>query len=380
MSRLRHNPSPARDTRVAVATERVGAGVRVQAVGPDQRLHVGVGADGLAALARAAGCANGDLGSGATAVVNGGATVAALASVATSYADPARCDRVDVLAGSALAGWWVERAAHPGSSAVADVLAISRQRFMVGTVPGQDSAAVWRRIFGAQDGVAGLLRWHGGVTCGPVLPGLDMLRDDDDWLLERYQEAVKEGRSWDVPETLGLAAMRLRSRCDAADIYDAALLSDPLWRARGVHTGHVCTGRVVVGAGSAGNRVTVAAGRLDTRLRSGSAVIGWVGEPASARPGAEARFSGEVVTTEVESGVLHVTIGGLKRADYRPAACETVTVLPAPPSESTIRSNRVVVSRLYRQKYSWLSQGSTPVAVRRDVPLAVIIAAADNDE
>ena len=121
----------------------------------------------------------------------------------------------------------------------------------------------------------------------------------------------------------------MASRCDAADLYDAALLADPLWRARGVHTGFVCHGEAVTGAGQHANRVTVRAERLDTRLKAGTAVIGWPGEPMTAMPDAENRFSGEVFATAVEDGALTVTIGGLRKTGYRPAAGETLTVIPA---------------------------------------------------
>ena len=377
--RLLHNPAPSRDVKVAVAAQRTGPVVHVQAVGPDGRIRSGTGAEGLAALARAAGCVDGDLGTGATALVDTPATMRALEGLARSYADPARCGDRDVTAGSALAGWWVERAAHPGTSAVTDVLGATRARFMLGVTPGEDHAGMWRAALKVPNGVGGLHIWHHAVTGGLLLPGLDAVREDDDWQWEAAQEAVGEQRSWDRPETLHLAAARLMSRCDAADLYDAALLADPLWRARGVHTGFVCHGQVVTGAGQAGNRVTVRADRLDTRLKAGTAVTGWQGEPMTAMPDAENRFSGEVFGTAVgEDGALTVTIGGLRKTGYRPTAGETVTVMPAPPSVSTIRSRRTAVSRLYRRRFSWLSQGSTPTASRRPVPLAVMIAAADD--
>lgn len=378
--RLLHNPAPGRDVVVAVGARRTGPVVHVQAVGPDGRVHKGSGAAGLAALARAAGCVGGDLGAGATALVDSAATMRALAGLATSYADPARCGDVAVRVGSALAGWWVERAAHPGTTAVTNVLAATRQRFMLGVAPGADHPAVWRRALGVPAGLAGVHTWHRVVTAGPVLPGLESLREDDDWHLGHHQEAVTEGRSWDRPETLQLAAARLASRCDAADLYAAALLADPLWRARGVHNGYVLTGAVVTGAGAAGNRVVVAAPRLDTRLKTGAAVIGWPGGPMGDMPAAgENRFSGEVYGTAVRDGVLLVTIGGLGRTGYRAGAGEAVTVIPAPPSVSTIRSRRMAVSRLYRRRFSWLSQGSTPATTRRPIPLAVMIAAADDE-
>ncbi len=377
--RLLHNPAPARDVTVAIGARRTGPVVHVQAVGTDGRTYTGTGADGLAALARAAGCAGGDLGTGATALVDTPATLRALAGLARSHADPAQCTHVDVTAGSALAGWWVERAAHPGTSAVTDVLGTSRARFMLGVVPGEDHAGTWRAAFGVPKGLGGLHVWQRAVTGGPVLPGLDALREDDDWQLQAAQDALRDGRSWDRSETLHIAAARLASRCDAADLYDAALLSDPLWRARGVHTGFVCHGEAVTGAGQQANRVTVRADRLDTRLKAGSAVTGWPGAPMTRIPDAENRFSGEVFATAVgEDGALTVTIGGLRKTGYRPAAGEMVTVIPAPPSVSTIRSRRSAVARLYRRRFSWLSQGATPTASRRPVPLAVMIAAADD--
>ena len=378
--RLLHNPAPGRDVAVAVAARRTGSVVHVQAVGPDGRVESGSGPAGLAALARAAGCVGSTLGSGPTALVDSAATMRALAGLASSYADPARCGNGAVAAGSALAGWWVERAAHPGTSAVTDVLAATRQRFMIGVAPGADHAALWRRALGIPAGLAGLHTWHRVVTAGPVLAGLESLREDDDWHFAHHQEAVTEQRSWDRPETLQLASARLASRCDAADLYAAALLTDPLWRARGVHNGYVCAGDVVIGSGAAGNRVVVAAQRLDTRLKTGAAVIGWPGDPMADMPEAAAnRFSGEVYATAVRDGALLVTIGGLGRTGYRPGAGERVTVIPAPPSVSTIRSRRSAVSRLYRRRFSWLSQGSTPATTRRPIPLAVMIAAADEE-
>lgn len=378
--RLLHNPAPARDVKVAVAARRTGPVVHVQAVGPDGRTHTGTGPEGLAAITRAAACSGGDLGGGPTALIDTSATLRALAGLACNYAAPARCAGIDVAAGAALAGWWVERAAHPGTSAVTNVLAVARQRFMLGVAPGQDHAGVWRATLKVPNGVGGLHIWHSAVTGGSLLPGLDALREDDDWQLEGAQDAVREQRSWDRPETLHIAAARLASRCDAADLYDAALLADPLWRARGVHTGFVCHGDAVTGAGAQGNRVTVRAERLDTRLKAGTSVIGWPGEPMTAMPDVENRFGGEVFATAVEDGALIVTIGGLRKTGYRPAAGEKVTIIPAPPSVSVIRSRRTAVARLYRRRFSWLSQGATPTAARRPVPLAVMIAAADETD
>lgn len=293
--RLLHNPAPPRAVRVAVMARLRGRGCRVWALGPDGGVETGSGAEGLAALARAAEVAGGDLRGGPSALIEGPATLRVLGTLAAAHADPARCRNMAVAAGSSLVGWWVERAAHPGTSAVVDLVAVSRQRMMLGTVPGSDDAPMWREALGVPDGLAGLPAWCRAVTAGPTLPGLEQTREDDDWLLGVHQDALSKRRGWDVPESLYVAAVRLQSRCDAAELYEAALLGDPLWRARAVHTGHVCHGVAVTGVKDAAGRVIMRSRRLDTRLKAGVPLLGWPGEPderKAARHGAFHRRSG----------------------------------------------------------------------------------------
>lgn len=185
--RLLHNPCPVRAVQVAVCARRVGRVVRVEAVGPSGRRETGSGPAGLSALARAAGVADGNLGDGPTAIIDGHATLCALDALACSYADPGRSAGIDVAAGSALAGWWVERAAHPGTTAVCDVLAASRQRYVLGVPAGADTALLWRKTFGVPSGVAGMLDWQRAIGSGAMLEGLTMQRQDDDWLLGQYR-------------------------------------------------------------------------------------------------------------------------------------------------------------------------------------------------
>jgi hypothetical protein len=379
--RLLHTTVPTRTARVAVWARVRGRGCTVWALGTDGAVETGSGADALAALARAAGCAGGDLGEGATALIDRPATLRVLEKLATAHADPTACRSVAVAAGSALAGWWVERAAHPGSGAVVDLLAVTRQQLMLGTVPGDDDAQAWRAALGVPQAIAGLHAWWRTISALPTLPGLESIGEGDDWLLGVHQDALTNRRSWNVPESLFLAAMRLQSRCDAADVHAAALLDDPLWRLRGVHTGYVCHGDVVVGAHHDQGRVVVRSQRLDTRLKAGVAVIGWPGDPMHEKPSATDRFVGEVVSTAVnDDSELEVTIGGLRRTGYKPGAGETLTVIAAPPNPSTIRSHKRVKARLYKRRFSWLSQGVKPVPTRRDVPLDVLVAAADEPE
>lgn len=379
VARMVYSPVATRPCRVAIAARRAGRQVSVEIATATGRVYKGSGQAALTAIRNAANEANGGLWTGATALVDSAETLHALGALASRFTDPARCSDSTVAEGAALAGWWVERAEHPGTSAVVNLVAASRQRFVLGVAPGEDSAALWRSALAVPNGLAGLHQWCNTITQGQPLPGLSAISDDDNWLLGVYREAVCAGRAWDGRESLRLAAARLASRCDAADVYTAALLFDPLVRAREVHNGFVCHGEVVVGSTQQGRRIQVRAPRLDTRLKEGSAVIGWPGDPMSATPGLSHRFSGEVLATSVADGELVVSLGGLTRTDYLPAAGERVTVIPAPPSVSLIRMRRTSVASLYRQRFSWLSQGATPQAARRSVPLAVLIAAADEE-
>lgn len=382
-ARLVYSPVTPRPNRVAIEAKPAGRGrVAVLACGPDRKVHSGIDAAGLAAIAAATGAVNGDIGAGATAVV-APATLGVLAPLATRYAAPASGVGIDVRAGSALVGWWAERSDHPGTSAVVDILALSRQRYIAGVAPGADLALWWQEKLGVGGSLPGMLDWLDRVSTGPALPTLTApacpIRSDDDWLLARHRDSILNGHSWDSRESLHLAAARLASRCDAADIYAAALFDDPLWRARGVHTGFVCHGEVVAGSTSQGRRVMVKSRRMDTRLKPGSAVLGWSGPPMGPKGALSNQFRGDVFATSVHHGGLLLTVGGLGRTDYLPAAGETVTIIAAPPSASLIRSRRQAVAGLYRQRFSWLSQGTAPTTARRAVPLAVLIAAAETE-
>lgn len=137
----------------------------------------GKGVRVLRALA-AAGARMDTTGEAVQVVIPDGATLAVLAGITRSNAthkDDA------VRAASAVVGWWVDRSGYPGTGAVIDLLAHSRQRYITGAVPARERhASFWRAAFGVRDGIAGLIGWAArGSARGEMLAALTTIREDD---------------------------------------------------------------------------------------------------------------------------------------------------------------------------------------------------------
>lgn len=155
------------------------------------------------------------------------------------------------------------------------------------------------------DDLPGLLTVHELLSTGTPLPWLRTLAEDDLYAYSTAQTEHGDGFDWRRPDTPGRAALGLRARCDAADLFAAALLADPLYRLRATHTGHVLTGTADP-LGDRLKRTRLTCTRLDSRLRPGTAVTGWVGEPERVT----ATFSATVTGAEVEKGQLVLTLSG----------------------------------------------------------------------
>ena len=301
-------------------------------------------------------------------------TVAALLTLARAHAhhpDP------QVAGGAAMVAWWADRADHPGTSAVVNLVAASSARYVLGTTPeAERSATPWRQWFGiCDDSVIGLHEWAATIGGGPLLAPI---HEDDRYSWDRALSAATAGHDWSRPDNTASAAMGLRTRCDAADVKAAALLDDPLWRQRAVHTGHVAVGVASVTPPPTGTRrrgvsLSVTCERLDSRLRLGSEATGWMGSPADTP---FERFCAEVTSAHVVEGKLVLGLGPV--GAHAPAPGARVCVMPRSPSPQTMRAGRGRYWRLYRARRSWLSTGHTPVAARREVPLDVLIAGAED--
>ncbi len=292
-----------------------------------------------------------------------------IARSAARHTDPA------VRSASAMVGWWVDRSGYPGTNAVVNLLSHTRQRFITGSVPHRErDAAYWRNeVFFVAGGVTGTVEWAERISTGDGLAMLASIREDDSYSYNSACERFGKGWSWTAAEPAPIAAMGLRGRCDTADLWEAALRSDRLWRHRAVHTGHVTGGEVTFASRTV---FTIACPRMGSRLRAGSAVVGWVG-------GVDAydratQFQGDVQSAEASKGSLLLTISRVPVAE-RPGPGYWVTLMPAPPSSRIVSVGRSRYRQLLFKGDSWIAAGKSPGVRRRDVPLDVLCAAAETE-
>ena len=296
------------------------------------------------------------------------ATLPAL--LALARADGLDGDRADA---AAHIGWWSDRADFPGSTGVVPVLRACRERWVTGAAPaGETSPRTWRawlRVPGS--GGPAMLGMLARVQAGVPLPLLSWIEEDTagSWQLAKADWAA--GADWRQPDSIARSAAGLRARNDAADLYAAALLRDPLYRRRAVHTGHVVTGTAHI-PDPKEKTIIVACDRPDGRLRETEDVTFWAGDLA-ARPDKVLR--GTVTATVITGRTLILTMSCSSRS--RPEDGARVTVHAADPIPSSMRSLRQRADRLY-PKTSWLATGGQPRHARRDVPLGVMIAGADD--
>lgn len=366
VARLAHAPVVAAHRPVAVRARRDGDQVSVTAaaVGVASTLATGpaaldlLGALGVTLAADTA----------ATLVTDDPATLPLLYRLARTAQPDTDHDAV-----AAHIAWWRDRADFPGGRAVVETLDACRTRWLLGTAPDAERApATWRRWLAVvDDSVTGLLDLHELLSDGEPLQWLDVLADDDEYAYGQAQTDHGDGYDWRRPDTTSRAALGLRSRCDASDLHAAALLTDPIYRRRAVHTGHVVTGTAHPLRDKL-RRVEVTAARLDARIRPGNDVHGWSGPPASNGPA----FSATIASASVHAGRLVLTLSGTTGTGA-PSDGATVTLMPQPPSISRQRQGRRTYRALYSARRSWLTTGRTPTATRRPVPLDVLVAGAE---
>ncbi|GAA4757893.1 hypothetical protein GCM10023328_47170 [Modestobacter marinus] len=362
--RLLHAPLPPLTDPVAVRARAARGRLTVTAATPGQPPATAEGEDALALLR--------DLGvvmnavEPPTLVTDDPMTLPLLLTAARTTAPEG--ELADV---AAAIGWWADRDDFPGGVAVVHLPAACRRAWTTGTVPEDErDPGIWRTWLDVDDeGPVGMLAVLDRLTTGPTLPLLDVLAEDDTYSWGKAQSEHAQGWNWRTPDTTSRAATGLRARCDAADLFAAALLADPLHRQRAVHTGHVVTGTASAGETKRQGRITCA--RLDARLRTGNAVTGWTGPPSDT---AAERFTATVAGTEVAAGRLVLTLTGYSG----PTGGEPVTLAPTAPNPRTMRQGRSRYRRLYATRTSWLTTGRTPTPVRRDVPLELLVAGAED--
>jgi hypothetical protein len=283
---------------------------------------------------------------------------------------------------AAVIGWWSQRADHPGTGAVLNVTVACSDRWVLGVPPDDEhQSAVWRTWFGITDtGPRGLLELAAIVSAGQTLPGLETFTEDDQRSWESFTTRLADPKaSWDwrMRDNRREAALGLATRCDAAELYESLRLGDPLVATRESFSGTVVTG--IVTAVSARTRIEVTLDYLACRLRENAAVEGCPGYPRDV-PAANGStwLHGRVAATRVTADErLVVTITD---AVVRPGPAhigQRVTLRPRSVDPRQQRSGRHELHRRYAARRSWLSGGSPPVPRRRDVPLDVVVAAAE---
>ena len=370
VSRMQGRPFGNVSDPIAVRAVRVDGTVRADVATRGQRGRTVHGDAGVLCALGAAGASI--TRQRCTLVTDDAVTLAVLADVAARH--PANGRYGDVAAHVA---WWSDRADFPGTSAVVNVVDACRLRWMPPDVPeGDHSAAVWRRWLSVGDAsVAGLLALLDRlVASGGPLGYLDRIAEDDQHVWDELRGAYPAGIGIGGHESIARSAVALQARCDAAEMWQAALLADPLWRRRAVHTGDVVEGIAVHTADA--NTIEVACRRGDARLRADSRV--WVGA-GDVRTEQVQLGAGTVLGSDMVAGVLRLRVHVVRR-DSTVADGGPVTLTPVMLANlNALATNRKRLTRLYAN-HGWLPAGFTPTPHRRDVPLDVVVAAADPDD
>jgi len=359
---------------VAVALTGTGDGMLVRAT-DGTRMTTGTGSGALSALAEL-GVSIGP--EHRTLVIPDRDALSRLVELARAT-DPASSSA----AAAAVVGWWSQRADHPGTGAVLNVTVACSARWVLGVPPGDERhLPVWRTWLGVADaGPHGLLELAAVASAGQTLSGLDTFAEDDQHSWGYFATRLSDPKtSWDWRrrDNRREAALGLATRCDAAELYDSLRLGDPLVATRESFSGTVVSG--VVSAASARGLIEVTLDHLACRLRENAAIEGSPGYPRDV-PAGNGRgpwLHGRVASTRVTTDErLVVTITD---AVVRPGPAwigQRVTLRPRSVDPRQQRSGRQELHRRYAARRSWLSGGSAPAPRRRDVPLDVVVAAAE---
>jgi hypothetical protein len=358
-----------------VAVMVSGSGDRLLVRAADaSRVTTASGQDGLSALAELGVSVGADF---RTLVVPDRDTLSRLLELAHAT-DPASA----VAAPAPVVGWWSERADHPGSGAVLNVTAACAARWVLGVPPCEErQPAVWQQWLGVADhGPRGLLEVAEAASVGATLPGLEAFAEDDRASRDAFAARLSDPNSrwdWRRRDSRREAALGLATRCDAAELWESLRLGDPLVATRESFGGTVVTGNIT--ALPARTVLEITLDQLACRLREQTAVEGFPGYPRDLPPAAASAplLRGRVTATRVmPSERLVVTIGD---AVVRQAARLglRVTLRPRSVDPRQQRSGRQELHRRYAARRSWLSGGPAPAPRRRDVPLDVVVAAAE---
>lgn len=299
-------------------------------------------------------------------VVGTSRDLATLTALARAYPD---ADASPVI------GWWDDRRDYPGTDAVHIVTDTARLRWTLGVHPDREREIdTWGQWLGVTTtGPQRLLDLARRTTSGPLLPGIlhASILDTASW--ERYTHRLSAGRPWWVKDTRIDAALGLIGRSHAAEWYGSIRLDDPLVALAAAHDGTVVPSTIIDRSEAS---VVVAADRPLSRLRVDSKVTAWLGEPVNA--GAVSCLTGSVSAASIDTAArLTITISGLPRRGGDLKAGDRLTLRPGRVDPNMQANARRLAAAGYRRGTNWIAGRGNPVPRRGDVPLDVIVAAAE---
>jgi hypothetical protein len=218
------------------------------------------------------------------------------------------------------------------------------------------------------------------VASGTTLLGLAAFAEDDLQSWEAFAARVLDpNASWDWRkcDCRREAAVGLAARCDAATLWESLRLGDPLVAPRDAFADAVVTG--IVTSFPTRTSIKLLLDGLTCRLRESTTVEAFPGYPRDLPPagtsGAVVRgrvastciTTGEQLIFRVEDAIIRIGAVGLgQRLTFRPRSVDRQQ-----------RSGCHELHRRYAARRSWLSGGPPRVPRRRDVPIEVVVAAAE---
>ena len=363
--RLARTPFHAGGPLVAVTAVRCGAHTEVTVQRPGTGPVTALDAEALAAVLSPAGADNFE-----TLVVADRATLARLGDLARPALRASPAD-----AAGALIDWWTQRSQHPGTGAVLVAADACSTRWVTGGAPdterSTDTWARWLRVPGT--GTEALLGLARRLVAGEPLrvPGI---ADDDAYSWGWFVEST---RDWRMPDSPKVAAIGLANRNGAAAMWARSLLDDPGWAARERYTGRVVVATVARPPTVAALTVTTIDGVC--RHRPGDTVALAI-EAAGADEPLRVRARLVAVAVRPDGGVtldLAPSKGDREAVVDHAGPGTTVVVRPEEIAPFFMVATRKAIAAAYGPGGSWVtSRAVTAPRIRRDVPLAVVIAGA----
>jgi hypothetical protein len=277
---------------------------------------------------------------------------------------------------SPVVGWWDERADFPGTDAVHIAVEAARRRWVLGTHPDRElEPATWAQWLGIEaTGPHLLLDLARRTADGHTLPGLldASVLDTASWT--RYTKRIGAGRPWWAKDSRQDAALGLIARSHAVEWYESIRLDDPLVALAASHDGAVVPGMVIDRTDTA---AVIEADRPLSRLRVDSKVCAWVGGALDA--GRADALSGTIASAHIDAAArLTVTVEGIGKRSKEGQPGDRVTLRPRRVDPHMQANARSLAALGYRRGTNWIAGRGKPVPRRGDVPLDVIVAAADD--